>query len=262
MPISEIQARVLRTIAGNRCPDSYLAGATVLHRKSDTPRFSKDLDFFHDIEDKVALSAELDAATLTAAGYEFSWLLRTPSFHRGIVVAESKRLKIEWAQDSAFRFYPVQEDELCGYRLHEADAAINKLLALAGRTEIRDFVDLLHLHEKFLSLGTLAWTACGKDPGFTPEFLLDHANRHTCYVQSDLDRLDLREPLDLQEQKKRWITALQEGRSLIAALPADEVGCFYVDDRGTPTVPDPYSPEFKTLKRHYGSTGGAWPVVS
>ena len=59
--------------------------------------------------DSVAQSAETDAETLTAAGCQFSWLLRTPTFHRAVVRVEHRALKIEWAQDSAFRFYPVQE---------------------------------------------------------------------------------------------------------------------------------------------------------
>ena len=127
--------------------DSYLAGATVLHRADDTPRFSQDLDFFHDIEDLVAQNAEKDAETLLAAGYTVAWQLRTPAFHRAVVTLNKQQLKLEWAQESAFRFFPVQEDERCGYRLHDADAATNKLLALAGRDEIRDFVDILHLHD-------------------------------------------------------------------------------------------------------------------
>ena len=98
----------------------------------DTPRYSADVDLFHDLEDSVARSAEADAATLRAAGYELS---RTPTFHRAVVGADRRALKIEWAHDSAFRFYPVQADEQLGYRLHDADAAVNKVLALAGRVK-------------------------------------------------------------------------------------------------------------------------------
>ena len=111
MPLSTIQADVLRLIAANRSPDSYVAGATVLHRAEDTPRYSADLDLFHDLEDSVARSAETDAATLKGAGFELSWLLRTPAFHRAVVRREERALRLEWAQDSAFRFYPVQDDE-------------------------------------------------------------------------------------------------------------------------------------------------------
>ena len=262
MPLSTIQAEILRLIAANRSPDSYVAGATVLNRADETPRYSLDLDLFHDLEDSVAHGAETDAATLKAAGHDFSWLLRTPAFHRAVVRADSESLTIEWAQDSAFRFYPVQEDDRFGYRLHDADAAVNKVLALAGRSEIRDFVDVLHLDENYLSLGALAWAACGKDPGFTPEFLLEHAARHAAYTQRDLDRLALREPLDLGVLKRRWLAALARARTLAADLPPVEIGCLYLNPNQRPATPDPAADAFRALVRHRGSVRGAWPTVS
>ena len=261
MPLTSIQIQVLKAIAANRSPESYLAGATVLHRGSDTPRFSQDLDLFHDLEESVALCAETDAVTLRAAGYEFRWLLRTPSFYRAVLSDEGQQLKIEWAQDSAFRFFPVQEDNRCGYRLHHADAALNKLLALAGRQEIRDFVDILHLHDSCLHLGAMAWAACGKDPGYSPGFLLDQAGRHVAYTQADVDRLSLRDPLDVKSLKKRWIKALEEAQRLADALPPDEVGCLYLDAEQAPVTPDPASGGFTALTRHHGSIRGAWPTV-
>jgi len=260
MPLTSIQAHVLKAISANRSPESYLAGATVLHRDSDTPRFSQDLDLFHDLEESVALCAETDAVTLRDAGYDFSWVLRTPAFYRAVLSAQGQQLKIEWAQDSAFRFFPVQEDDHCGYHLHYADAALNKLLALAGRQEIRDFVDILHLHDSYLHLGAMAWAACGKDPGFSPGFLLDQAGRHVAYTQADMDRLNLREPLDLKSLKKRWLGALEEAQQLVDALPPDEVGCLYLDAEQSPVTPDPAS-GFIPLRRHHGSIRGAWPTV-
>ncbi len=151
MPLSDIRARVLRTLAANRSPESCLAGGAVLHRGARTPRYSRDLDFFHDVADSVAHSAEQDAATLRAAGYKLEWHLRTGAFRRAVVTGRGYVLKIEWAQDSAVRFFPVREDEVCGYRLHGADAAVNTLLALAGRDEVRDFVDALYQHEPLLA---------------------------------------------------------------------------------------------------------------
>ena len=260
MPLTPIQTRALRTIAANRSPDSYLAGATVLHRKRDTPRFSRDLDLFHDLADSVALCAETDAATLRDAGFDITWLLRTPAFYRAVLSAEGEQLRIEWAQDSAFRFFPVVEDDQCGYRLHHADAAVNKVLALAGRQEVRDFVDVLHLHDTYLHLGSLAWAACGKDPGFTPGFLLEQAGRHVAYVQADLDRLSLREPLDLRSLKRQWLRALEEALELVDALPPGEVGMLYLDGE-SPVTPDPKSDRFEDFARHEGSIRGAWPVV-
>ena len=42
MPLTSSQAEILRQIAANRSPESYVAGATVLHRDADSPRFSED----------------------------------------------------------------------------------------------------------------------------------------------------------------------------------------------------------------------------
>jgi hypothetical protein len=185
MPISDQQNEVLRCIAANRNPESYLAGATVLRRAGNSPRFSQNIDLSHDLADSVALSAEQDAATLQCGGYPVEWILRTASFCRAVVTVRGQRMKVEWAQDSAFRFFPVVQDAFCGYRLHDADAATHKILALANRSEARDFVDVLYLHRTYLPLGALVWAACGKDPGFTPGFLLDQAGRHTAYMQDE-----------------------------------------------------------------------------
>lgn len=261
MPLTELQKRILKTLASRRSPESYLAGATVVHRANDSPRFSQDIDFFHDIADSIAQSAETDAVTLREQGINLEWLLRTPAFYRAVASVSGERLKLEWAVDSAFRFFPVVEDSLCGYRLHDTDAAVNKILALAGRDEVRDFVDILHIHKSFLSIGALAWAACGKDPGYSPAFLLDQANRHVAYTQEQIDILSLREPLDVKELKKAWLKALDHSHELIDALPASEVGCLYLSPEGTPVTPDPDIPDFEKLIRHFGSVRGAWPSI-
>ena len=80
-------------------------------------------------------------------------------------------------RDSAYRFFLVQRDVEFGWRLHLADLSTNKVLALAGRWEARDFVDTLYLDDSFASLGLLAWAAAGKDPGLTPALILEQANR-------------------------------------------------------------------------------------
>ncbi len=261
MPITDIQHAVLRLLAANRSPDSYLAGATVLHRSATSPRYSQDLDLFHDIADRIAQCAEQDARTLTDAGYEIEWSMRTPTFYRAVVTVEQRKLKMEWAQDSTFRFFPIQPDPECGHRLHEADAATNKMLALAGRREVRDYVDILHLHETYLSLGALAWAACGKDPGYTPEFLIDQASRHVAYTQHEVDRLHVREPLAIQDLKRSWLAALEQATQLVSALPLREVGCLYLDAKHRPVTPDPVSPLFPQLRRHYGEAYGTWPTI-
>ena len=46
VPLSNIQTEILRLIAANRDPESYVAGASPLNR--DAPRISDDIGVFHD----------------------------------------------------------------------------------------------------------------------------------------------------------------------------------------------------------------------
>jgi hypothetical protein len=44
MPLGAFEQEVLRLLAVNRNPDSYVAGATVLNQNPASPRTSKDVD--------------------------------------------------------------------------------------------------------------------------------------------------------------------------------------------------------------------------
>ena len=79
---------------------------------------------------------------------------------------------VQWARDSAYRFFPLLEHEELGLVLHPLDLATSKVLALVGRLEPRDFVDTLTCTREVQPLGYLAWAACAKDPGFSPASIL------------------------------------------------------------------------------------------
>jgi hypothetical protein len=176
---------VARVLAANRNPESHVAGGAVINRGAAGLRFSDDLDIFHDVAASVAASAEADEQSLRAAGYAVSWILRGEGIVRAEATRGSDRVRLDWTTDSAFRFFPAVPDEEFGYRLHDADLATNKVLALAGRSEVRDFLDILLIDQTYLSLGAVIWAACGKDPGFTPALILDETNRHSRYQESD-----------------------------------------------------------------------------
>lgn len=261
MPLTAFQTATLRLLAAHRSPESFLAGGTVLNAGLDTPRYSKDVDIFHDLETSVVTSAETDADTLRQAGYEVEWLLRQPLFQRAEVGLDGNRLLVEWVFDSAFRFFPVEHDEVSGWRLNLHDAATNKLLALMGRGEPRDYLDVLFFHQHHLSLGALCWAAAGKDPGVNPFMILQECQRTTHFRPEQFQDLDLAAPLDLQQWKQTWIAADRAAEDLLPRLPAEEVGCLYLDAQNRPVTPDPSSQEFSKLRRHFGRVGGAWPVI-
>ena len=113
---------------------------------------------------------------------------------RAVVGRGDDHVRLDWTTDSAFRFFPAQRDEDFGYCLHPADLATNKVLALVGRSEIRDFLDILQLDREYLSLGAIIWAACGKDEGYTPALILELTNRHARYQESDLKGENLVRP--------------------------------------------------------------------
>jgi Nucleotidyl transferase AbiEii toxin, Type IV TA system len=261
MPITPFQHAVMQLLAVQRQPESHVAGGSAINRSDQSPRYSADIDIFHDIADNVYTTAQSDAAVLVKAGYAVDWLQQQPYLQRARVQRDAQELKLEWCYDSAFRFFPVQPDPEFGYCLHPADLAVNKALALAGRSEIRDFIDILYLHETYLSLGAICWAACGKDQGFNPCSLLGYANAHMKFRDEDLAGENLARPVPLSEIKDAWRHAAAEADELFPRLPASEVGCLYLTPPATPTTPHPDDPAFATLMRHYGSVRGAWPVI-
>jgi len=263
MPLGGFEREVLRLLAANRNPDSFVAGATVLHQAPASPRRSEDIDLFHDTQVSLGQAFDADTSTLRQAGYEVEVVSQGhEDFRRAMVRRGSSATKIEWVYDSAFRFYPVEKDDELGWRLNFWDAATNKTLALVGRQKIRDYLDCLHLHESHLHFGALSWAAAGKDPGLSPEYIVDWAARGNRFTQDDLKDVRWNGPLDLRDCKRRWLAALEESRLLIATLPPAEMGCLYLDDKGKPVCPDPASSDFPKLTRHFGSVKGAWPRIA
>ncbi len=262
MPLGEFERSLLRLLAVNRNPDSYVGGATVLHQPAGSIRTSRDVDVFHDTLESLAASAEADVAVLRQASYTVELQRPHETFRRAIVSRGSTRTKIEWVFDSAFRFFPVEADPELGWRLNFWDAAVNKVLALAGRSEVRDLVDVLELHAQHLHLGALAWAGTGKDPGMTPEAILEWSGRNALYRPEELSDLILSRPATLPELKQRWKVAQAEALKLVRSLPPEEVGCLYLDSRGRPVCPDVAASGFRELRRHFGSPKGAWPRIA
>ena len=150
------------------------------------------------------------------------------------VSRENRSVVLQWARDSAYRFYPLLQDDNFGLVLHPFDLATNKVLALIGRLEVRDWVDVIHCDRTLQPLGYLAWAACGKDPGFSPQAILQQAARSTRYSEEEVLSLDFEgSPPDAAELSKAWHRALEEAQKTIALLPPKEAGkCVLSKDDG------------------------------
>lgn len=261
MPLTEFQRALLAELAKEHSDDRYLAGGAALHFAPTSTRYSNDLDFFHDAEARVASTFVRDRVRLEAAEYGVTVELSQPGFVRAIVARGGAATRVDWAHDSAWRFMPLVRDPLGGLLLHPIDLAINKVLALAGRDEPRDFVDILFVEERILPLGALCWAAVGKDPGFTPLSLLDLLKRRGRYRPEDFARLDLVQPFDLRVAKGKWLGALDAAEGFVRRMPPDEIGCLYWSEQlASFVMPADTAP--RSAVPHYGTPGGVLPRVA
>jgi hypothetical protein len=260
VPLTPFQERTAKLLSEHRSEDSYLAGGAALHITPNSTRYSNDLDYFHDSEERVASAFGADKALLERNGFTVEVVMNQPGFVRALVREGSDATKIEWARDSAWRFLPPIRHPTAGYVLHPVDLAVNKLLAVVGRDEPRDFLDILDAHEQILSLGALCWAASGKDPGYTPALLLELLRRRGRYRPEDFARLHLREPLDLTELKRRWLAALEKAEAFVASRPPEELGCLYYSPSKGGFVSD-FDSTGSDVVPHYGRPGGVLPEI-
>jgi hypothetical protein len=265
MPLTIIQKEVLAVLAANRSEESHFAGGVVLNAAEDSARFSHDFDIFHELAEEVTRASDRDVASLRTAGFE----VETPShydewekeatFRKARVNRAGETVEIDWAADSAFRFFPIERDPLLGWRLHLFVVATNKALALSARTETRDYVDIVELHRTF-PLAAICWAACGKDPGFSPISLLKMMRRFARVDPAKLEEIQAR-ALDPKALKTAWVGMSDEAEAKMIAL-ADErpdlpIGVAFLDASGRPG----WIGDNPNLRTHPPSVRGCWPVV-
>ncbi len=265
MPLTPLQSDVLAILAENRSEESHFAGGVVLNAAEDSVRYSNDFDIFHELAEEVSRASDADVADLRAAGLEVTALGRPGDWERDVTFRKARvsrgdaSVEIDWAADSAFRFFPIERDARLGWRLHLFDIATNKALALSARTETRDYVDILQLHAIY-PLAAICWAACGKDPGFSPLSLLRMMRRFARIDPAKLEEIQARS-LDPRSLKVRWIDISDEAEAqmiqLADAQPNLPIGVAFVDTHGKPG----WIGDDPSLRLHAPSVRGCWPTV-
>jgi hypothetical protein len=227
MALTPFQRRICRLLADHRIAsgESYVAGGVALNELIGAPRRSNDIDLFHDADEALETSWEADRELLLAEKFEVETLRERPFLVEARVRYGGESTLMQWARDSAYRFFPLVEHPDLGLVLHPFDLATNKALALVGRLEVRDWVDVIECDARIQSLGYLAWAACGKDPGFSPAAILEHAARSARYTGEEVSSLAFEgEAPDPGELSRRWHRLLDDAHRIVSTLPAQEVG--------------------------------------
>ena len=267
MALTSYQLDILRRLAQRRKQQgvSYVAGGVALNKLLGASRVSRDIDLFHDTTEALAATWEADRRCLEDTGYSVRVVREASSYVEASVHSGTDDTLIEWLRDSAFRFFPLIEDEILGLTLHPFDLATNKILALAGRLEPRDWIDVLECHRSLQPLGYLAWAACGKDPGMNPDMIMaDAARLH--YAQPEIDSLEFDgTPPSCAELSREWKKAVASARAIVDSLPEEHLGECVLDAEGKlfAASADRLGDDLDAdrIRFHKGSIGGAWPRI-
>jgi len=169
-----LQDRFLALFFTNAVADSfYLTGGTALARFYFHHRESIDLDLFTNQRD-----ADFDAVNRAVLGILQTLALRiqsqvtTPTFLQYIVVNDSDvTLKVDFVKDVPVHFGATREID--GLRLDSLEnIGANKVLAVFGRTDAKDFIDLYWILQRTnLVFDDLYALAKEKDLGLSELYL-------------------------------------------------------------------------------------------
>jgi hypothetical protein len=189
-----------------------LAGGAALIARGDVERQTRDLDFFGLTGEAVDQLLPAAERALEGAGFAVERVQVNHGFARLLVAKDDERTELDLAADA--RLFPADLGTVVP-TLRGEELAVDKVLAIFGRAEARDYVDLMAVEPRY-GLERLCGLAVEKDLGFMPaifaemlgafgrlrreEFELDDAGYEQLKIQVDNWRdiaLELARRLDI-----------------------------------------------------------------
>lgn len=172
--LSPLQQRVAEIVAGLDEAEGFaLAGGAALIARGEVERQTRDLDFFGLTSAAVDRLLPAVERALREAGLTVRHVQVNPGFARLLVEGGDDRTELDLAADA--RLFPAEPGQPAP-TLSGEELAVDKLLALFGRAEARDFVDLLAVEPRY-GLERLCRLAAEKDRGFSPAVLAEMLRR-------------------------------------------------------------------------------------
>jgi hypothetical protein len=234
MALTQLQSDILRCLAKNRSETSYLAGGLMLNKHWQ--RRSDDIDIFHDSDEEVTEAAKADIAALEAAGYKAHTDFIIYGCVDATISSGTAATIIQWFAETKRRFFPLVKDEEWGARLHQADLAVNKVLAASGRSKARDIADLVAIGKHYCPLGPLVLAAAGKPPNFSPRRTIDEIRRHALSIPAEEFAAVKGLPADWSAEfiRDEALRQLDLADKYIMTAPPDLIGILAVNKDGVP----------------------------
>jgi hypothetical protein len=200
--LSPLQERVAKIVAGlDEAKDFALAGGAALIARGDVERHTRDLDFFGLDPRAVDQLAPAVERALQAAGLTVRRIQDGPGFARLIIESDEDRTELDLGADA--RLFPAEPASPAPL-LSSEELAVDKVLAVFGRAEARDFIDLMAVEPRY-GLDRLCGLAAEKDRGFLPMVFADMLSQ---FVRLRRDEFELDDAgyEQLRRTVERWRT--------------------------------------------------------
>lgn len=242
MPLTDFQKSVLNVIRPFRTEANYVGGGAALNR--NWARISDDMDIFHDrresLPDKVAMELEC----LRDAGFAIELTVEDAGTVEAIIKKYGFETLVQWMDDeeTSQRFFPAVDDDEFGFRLHQADGAVNKVLCAARRnTAARDAVDLVTISENYAPLGPLIWAVSGKDENMAPPTTIQNIRRNIFgYADEEIRAVRMEGENATRDIIRAALEPALERASRYCSdeAPVERLGELFVDAGDTPMEAD------------------------
>lgn len=194
-----------------------LAGGYAVRAHGMGDRLSSDVDLFTDSPRRADFPSAVDAviAAFKSHGYSVESAMRNETFARLLLtkVGSAEVDKLELAVD--WRAHPPVAADI-GPVLHPDDAVANKMCALFGRAEARDFLDVdaaissgRYTRERLLELASEA------DPGFDAIMFADAIGSLEQRTDTDFDEYRVTDEhiVDMRSRFADWARTLRASRT-------------------------------------------------
>ncbi|MBI4036033.1 nucleotidyl transferase AbiEii/AbiGii toxin family protein [Candidatus Daviesbacteria bacterium] len=173
-PLTKLQEEVLKNFFAQPIGKSYfLTGGTALSGFYFYHRDSIDLDFFTFETIEIEPVRQLLEMVAKEAGLSLDHRVATSGYHKFFLTGKKEELKIDLVREQKVHFGEIKTFGKIKVDSIE-NIGSNKITAIFGRTEAKDFIDLyLILQKKLFTFEKLLKDAKKKDLGLS-EFYLAH----------------------------------------------------------------------------------------
>lgn len=169
--LTKLQAKVLTDFFNTPLGKSYfLTGGTALSAFYFEHRESLDLDLFTLEDIKLPVVLQIFRQTAQKTHTKLTHQVATENYHEFYFTSKHESLKVDIVKDIPVHFGKIKSFD--SVRVDSIDnIGSNKICAILGRTEAKDFIDLYFILENGFSFEKLLKEAKQKDVGLTEFYL-------------------------------------------------------------------------------------------